>query len=71
MATVLLTGSSGAIGTILDAGLSDLGHEVVGLDLPGRGAALSVDCTDPVAVEEAVAHARPDAVVHLLSLIHI
>jgi len=68
MATVLLTGSSGAIGTILDAGLSDLGHEVVGLDLPGRGAALSVDCTDPVAVDEAVAETRPDAVVHLAGI---
>jgi uronate dehydrogenase len=65
MAKVLLTGSSGAIGTALSDGLPARGHEVVGLDLPGRGAALSVDCTDPIAVDAAVAEVLPDAVIHL------
>ena len=68
MAKVLLTGSSGAIGTALSAGLPPLGHEVVGLDLPGKGADLSVDCTDPVAVEAAVSEVRPDAVIHLAGI---
>jgi uronate dehydrogenase len=68
MATVLLTGSAGAIGTTLSSGLPDLGHEVVGVDLPGRGADRSVDCTDPVAVEAAVAEVRPDAVIHLAGI---
>ena len=68
MAKVLLTGSSGAIGTALSEGLPALGHEVVGLDLPGKGAALSVDCTDPAAVDEAVGEVRPDAVIHLAGI---
>ena len=68
MAKVLLTGSAGAIGTALTSGLPGLGHEVIGLDLPGRGAALSVDCSDPVAVDEAVAQVRPDAVIHLAGI---
>jgi uronate dehydrogenase len=68
MAKVLLTGSSGAIGTALSEGLPALGHEVVGLDLPGKGAALSVDCTDPAAVDEAVDEVRPDAVIHLAGI---
>jgi uronate dehydrogenase len=68
MATVLLTGSSGAIGTTLTPGLTALGHRVVGLDLPGRGADLAVDCTDPVAVDRAMAEVRPDAVIHLAGI---
>jgi uronate dehydrogenase len=68
MAKVLLTGSSGAIGRTLSSGLPGLGHEVVGLDLPGKGADLSVDCTDPVAVDAAVAEVRPEAVIHLAGI---
>lgn len=68
MAKVLLTGSAGAIGSVLSTGLPGLGHEVVGLDLPGRGAALEVDCTDPAAVEAVVAQVRPDAVIHLAGI---
>ena len=68
MAKVLLTGSVGAIGSTLSEGLPPLGHEVVGLDLPGKGAELSVDCTDPVAVDAAVARVRPDAVIHLAGI---
>jgi uronate dehydrogenase len=68
MARVLLTGAAGAIGSVLSADLPPLGHEVVGLDLPGRGAELSVDCTDPVAVDAAVAEVLPDAVIHLAGI---
>ncbi len=68
MTTVLLTGASGAIGRVLATGLTDLGHEVVGLDLPGRGAALEVDCTDPAAVDTAVAQVRPGAIIHLAGI---
>jgi len=68
MAKVLLTGSSGAIGSTLFSGLPGLGHEVIGLDLPGQGAALSVDCTDPRAVDAAMAEVRPDAVIHLAGI---
>src|SRR3954447_692870 len=68
MAKVLLPGSAGAIGTTLFSALPGLGHEVVGLDLPGRGADLSVDCTDLVAVEAAVAETRPDAIIHLAGI---
>lgn len=40
----------------------------MGLDLPGRGAGLEVDCTDPAAVERAVAESAPEAVVHLAGI---
>ena len=53
---------------MLRPGLTDLGHEVVGADLPGRGADLTLDCTDPVAVDEALAEVAPDAVVHLAGI---
>ena len=53
---------------MLQPGLTDLGHEVVGLDLPGRGGDLEVDCTDPAAVDAAVSEVRPDAVVHLAGI---
>ncbi|MGZ8738784.1 MAG: NAD-dependent epimerase/dehydratase family protein [Nocardioides sp.] len=62
---VLLTGSAGSIGSVLSPALVDLDHEVVGVDLPGRGADFALDCTDPVAVDAVVAEVRPDAVVHL------
>ena len=51
-------------------GLRALGHEVVGVDLPGRGADLAVDCTDPGAVDAAIAASAPDAVVHLAGIAH-
>ncbi len=49
-------------------GLADLGHEVIGADLPGRGADVEVDCTDPAAVDAMVADKRPDAIVHLAGI---
>jgi uronate dehydrogenase len=66
MSTVLLTGSSGSIGSVLAPGLTALGHQVVGVDL--TGADLTVDCTDPAAVDAAVAEVGPDAVIHLAGI---
>jgi uronate dehydrogenase len=65
---VLLTGSAGSIGSVVSPGLTGLGHEVVGLDLPGTDAEVHADCTDPVAVEAVVARTRPEAVIHLAGI---
>ena len=62
---VLLTGSAGSIGSVLAPALVALHHDVVGVDLPGRGAHVALDCTDPVAVDSVVGDVRPDAVIHL------
>ena len=68
---VLVTGAAGSIGRVLCPGLTDLGHEVVGLDLVpspdeyGGGAWHVADCTVPGEVAR-VFEAEPlDAVVHL------
>lgn len=53
---------------MLAPGLTDLGHQVVGADLPGRGADLALDCTDPVVVDAAVAEVAPDAIIHLAGI---
>lgn len=66
--TVLLTGSAGSIGSVLAPGLAALGHEVVGADLPGRGADLDIDCTDHAAVDTALGELRPTAVIHLAGI---
>jgi uronate dehydrogenase len=71
---VLVTGAAGSIGTVVCAGLTDRGYDVVGLDLvvapdgfPGRW--FTVDCTDKDAVEAVFTEldrgGGPDAVVHL------
>ena len=65
---VLLTGSAGSIGSVVAPSLAELGHHVTGVDLPGRGADLALDCTDPVAVDAVVADVRPDAVIHLAGI---
>jgi uronate dehydrogenase len=65
---VLLTGSAGSIGSVLAPGLAALGHEVVGADLPGRGADLALDCTDHSAVDAALGEVRPAAVLHLAGI---
>jgi len=64
--TVLITGSSGAIGSSLAASLPGLGWQVRGFDLrPGVNAIEEVrgDITDPAALDRAMAGAQ--AVVHL------
>ena len=53
---------------MLAPGLAALGHEVIGADLPGRGADVDLDCTDPAAVDAVVAETRPDAVIHLAGI---
>lgn len=70
---ILLTGAAGSIGRVASPGLTALGHEVVGLDLVAEPAGWSgvwhsVDCSDPDAVEEAVAAQTVDAVVHLAGI---
>ena len=71
---VLLTGAAGSIGRVLSVGLSDRGHEVVGLDLVPQpdgidGAWHTADCADPDAVadvfEAEFAESSLDAVVHM------
>ena len=67
---VLVSGAAGSIGRVLTAGLTDLEHEVVGLDLvpPPEGDDRPwhvVDCTDPDAVRAVLAEERLDAIVHL------
>ncbi len=53
---------------MLAPGLAALGHTVIGADLPGKGAEVELDCTDPVAVDAVVAETRPDAVIHLAGI---
>ena len=71
---VLLTGAAGSIGRVLSVGLSDRGHEVVGLDLVPQpdgvdGAWHTADCADPDAVadvfEAEFSESSLDAVVHM------
>jgi uronate dehydrogenase len=67
---VLVTGAAGRIGQTVTVGLTDRGHEVVGLDLvpvpDGTDIAWhTVDCTDPDAVAAVFAEQPLDAVVHL------
>lgn len=56
------------IGQVLAPGLAERGHDVTGLDLPGRGADIACDCTDAAAVDETVGRVRPEAVVHLAGI---
>jgi uronate dehydrogenase len=67
---VLVTGAGGSIGRVLIVGLTELGHDVVGLDLVPAPEGddrpwYVVDCTDPDAVRAVFAEERLDAVVHL------
>jgi nucleoside-diphosphate-sugar epimerase len=70
---VFVTGATGAIGARLVPQLVERGHDVVGTSrtpakaarLRGEGAeAIVLDVLDPRAVQDAVAAARPDAIVH-------
>jgi 2-alkyl-3-oxoalkanoate reductase len=70
---VFVTGATGAIGSRLVPQLLERGHEVIGTSrsaekadrLRAHGAEpVVLDVLDPEAVQEAVAAARPDAIVH-------
>ncbi len=74
---VLVTGAAGSIGTVLTSGLTDRGHDVVGLDRSVEpeaplGAWYTVDCTDPDAVRAVFADLSRsggvEAVVHLAGM---
>jgi uronate dehydrogenase len=74
---VLVTGAAGSIGTVVCAGLRDLGHEVAGLDVAAEpegfiGTWFTADCADADAVHAVFARleetGRVDAVVHLASI---
>lgn len=60
---ILITGSSGFIGTALVQELRTHGHEVFGVDL--KGADLIGDLTDPLVAQWAIDETSPDVVVHL------
>lgn len=67
---VLVTGAAGSIGRVLLPGLTDRGHEVVGLDRVPQPEGedcrwYTVDCADPDAVAAVFAEESLDAVVHL------
>lgn len=67
---VLVTGAAGSIGRVLTPGLTDRGHEVVGLDrVPPPdgfdGTWHLIDCADPDAVAAVFAEQPLDAVVHM------
>ncbi len=71
--TILVTGAAGSIGRTVVPHLLALGHRVVGVDLVPAPegwdlAWQTLDCTDPDAVEAAVAEHRPVAVVHLAGI---
>lgn len=67
---VLVTGAAGSIGRVVTAGLTDLGHDVVGLDRveAPEGSHLPWhvgDCADAATVDRVVAASAPEAIVHL------
>jgi uronate dehydrogenase len=69
---VLVAGAAGSIGRVVSLGLTDRGHEVVGLDrVPApdgfEGAWHTEDCADPDAVAEVFAAQPIEGVVHLAS----
>ena len=70
---VFVAGATGAIGARLVPQLRERGHEVIGSSRSRENAArlgdqgaepVMLDLLDPPAVREAVAAARPDAIVH-------
>lgn len=70
---VLVTGAAGSVGRVVVPGLSELGHEVVGLDLvdPPESADVTwhvADCADPAQVAQVLDVETVDAVVHLAGI---
>ena len=55
---ILVTGAKGQLGTELVRVCAEAGDEVVGIDID------SVDITSRIAVHEALAEIRPDAIIH-------
>lgn len=74
---VLVAGATGVIGRQLLPALTAAGHEAVGLARTGGGSAaaaagvevITADALDSAAVDRAVATAKPDAVVNMLTAI--
>ena len=67
---VLVTGAAGSIGQVVTVGLTDRGHQVIGVDrLPEPdgydGPWHLIDVADPDAVADVFAQTRPEGVVHL------
>jgi nucleoside-diphosphate-sugar epimerase len=66
---VLVTGHKGFTGHYVTAALRAAGHDVLGLvEQPENLDATSVNLLDRAAVAQAVADARPDAVIHLAAI---
>ncbi len=61
---VFVTGVSGQLGYDVVNELTKRGHEAVGSDLAPAAPHLSLDITDATAVENVLAEAKPDAVIH-------
>jgi nucleoside-diphosphate-sugar epimerase len=74
MATILVTGSCGGVGSWTVEHFADAGHEVVGVDMrtpPGTRANVdfkAADLTDYGETRQLVEAAEPDAVVHLAAI---
>ena len=65
---ILVTGGSGFLGTSVVAGLAAAGHEVTSADLAPP--AVVMDVRDAARVDQVVAEARPEVVVHLASIVN-
>ncbi|MDQ7996420.1 MAG: NAD-dependent epimerase/dehydratase family protein [Luteibacter sp.] len=66
---VLVTGHAGFTGRYVTAALTQAGYEVVALtEAPDQLSSSPVDLLDRAGVENAVALARPDAVIHLAAI---
>lgn len=67
MARILVTGSEGFVGRHLGAAIAARGLELVGVDLPGTGAAIEVDLADP-AFDPAALAARAGSIDAVISM---
>lgn len=70
---VLVTGGSGRLGRSVLSILADRGHQVTSVDIapttpPAGVSALTADLLDSTALQEAFAHAAPEAVIHLAGI---